>query len=71
MGAHDSSSARLDQSTKHHVNTDVKDNDDLLSFETPIKMIAVLPVLLIQSPQQQQHVHPHFLYLENNIYVFT
>ena len=37
VGAHYISSSVLYQSTNHHGNTDVKDNDDSQSFETPKK----------------------------------
>ena len=33
-GANDVSSAELDQSTNHHFNTDSKNNDDSLSYDT-------------------------------------
>ena len=35
MGEHDLAYARLYQSTNHHGNTDLNDNDDSQSFETP------------------------------------
>ena len=35
VGANDVASFLLDQSTNHHINTDVKNNDDSQSFETP------------------------------------
>ena len=37
VGAHDLASARLYQCTNHHGNTDVNNNGDLRSFETPRK----------------------------------
>ena len=37
VGAHDVASYGWDQSTNYHDNTDVKDNDDSKSFETPRK----------------------------------
>ena len=37
MGSRDVASAVLDQSNNHCGNTDVKDNDDSQSFETPRK----------------------------------
>ena len=37
VGAHDVKSAILDQSTNHHGNTYVKDNDYSQTFETPRK----------------------------------
>ena len=59
MGAHDVASSGLYQSTKHQGNTDVKDIDDSHSFETPKKIITVIPLLVIHLPQQPHHVHPH------------
>ena len=35
VGAHALASSGLDQSTNHHGNTDVNDNDDSQLFETP------------------------------------
>ena len=34
------------------------------------KIIAILPLLVIQSPPQPHHDCPHYIHLENNIYVF-
>ena len=56
VGAHDLASYGLYQRTNQYDNTDVNDNDDLKSFETPREIIRVLPVLVIQSPQQPHKV---------------
>ena len=70
MGANYVAPYGLDQSTNHHSNTDVKDNDDSRSFETPRKIISVIPILEIQYPPQLNHYHPHCLHPENNIHFF-
>ena len=69
VGAHNLESFVLYQSTNHHGNTDVNVNDDSKSFETPRRNIAVLPVLVIKSPQQLHHINPHIIHLEKSIYV--
>ena len=70
VGAHDVALAGLDQSTNHNGNTEVKDNNDSHSFETPRVKIAGFLLCLIHSPQQPHHIHSQCLHLENNIYVF-
>ena len=41
MGAHSLENYASYQSTSHHVNTDVNDNDDSHSFETPNKINCI------------------------------
>ena len=51
MGAYSLASSLSDQSTSHHVNKNVNDNDDSPSFETHRKNIHSCSFLVIQSPQ--------------------
>lgn len=67
VGAHTLSSPVSYQSTIPHGNNDVNNNDDALSFETPRKKVAVIPVLIKQSLQQPHQIHPNFLHLEKGI----
>ena len=70
VGLNDVSSSGLDQCTNHRGNKYGKDNDDSQSYETPRGKDSVFPLLVIQSPPQPNHNHPHCLYPEKNIYVF-
>ena len=68
MGAHALASSISDQITRHNVNTNFKNNDDSRSFEAPRKIITVLPILVIQSPQKPHQIYPNSIHLENSIY---
>ena len=68
VGENDLSSAVLDQSTNHHGNTDVNDNDDSQSFETPQKNNLRFCSFGDKTTPQPHHDHPHSPQLKDNIY---
>ena len=70
VGAHYLASFILDQSKNHHFNTDINDNDDSQSFETPRKFFHRSTSFGEKPTRRPHQIHLTFFQLEDSIFDF-